>query len=95
VARSKDDQTGAGSARDERPATARASGRGWDARERDGGMGGGAACWCVASRRGREWVFSAQESGVRVQNILGGRTSPRVEIVGAKICYVLPTDCPM
>jgi hypothetical protein len=24
-----------------------------------------------------------------------GRTSPRAEIFGAKICYVLPTDCPM
>ena len=37
AARSKDDRTGAGSARDERPAMARASGRGRVACERDGG----------------------------------------------------------
>ena len=44
AARSKDDWTGAGSARDERPATARASGRGRVARERDGG-------WVTRERR--------------------------------------------
>ena len=45
AARSKDDQTGAGSARDERPATARTSGRGRVARERDGG-------WVARERTG-------------------------------------------
>ena len=60
AARSKDNRTGAGSARDERPETARASRRGRVARERDGG-------WFARTGPGRARVTARERTGGRAR----------------------------
>ena len=70
AARSKDDRTGAGSARDERPATARASGRGQVVRERDRG-------WVARTGAGSRASDGARADGgrARVARTVGSRAA--------------------